>query len=215
MTAVDVERRTISFEADCDGSDLCRGLALEMAQTLRSGYELASLQEIPASLDEWRAGRRTARKRIDRCRRRGYSVRPLARELHEDEIFAINTSAAVRQGRPMADGYLKRPSFSPLPLYPCDRHAIRAHGVWSPDGILVAYAVIYRVGELALVSQFLGHAAYLRDEITFLLFAGALEREIRVRPGVAVYNRHDSGLPGLRDWKERNGFREQAVSWRL
>ena len=215
MTAAALEERTIRFEADCDGSVHCRPLAEDMAQTLRAGYGEVSLLEIPGTLEEWRAQRRTARKRVDRCRRRGYSFRPLARELHADEIHAINTSKSHRQGRPMTAGYLERPSFSPLPVYPCARHGIRTWGVWDPTGLLVAYAVVYRVGELALISQILGHGDHLAAEIMYLLGAGLLEHEIRVRPGAIVYNRHDSGQEGLVFYKERMGFREFGARWEL
>jgi hypothetical protein len=71
-----------------------------------------------------------------------------------------------------------------------------------------------RSGDLALVSQILGHAAHLDNEIMWLLFAHALEREITADPnGIVVYNRHDSGTNGLRWWKEHVGFREQVLEW--
>ena len=114
----------------------------------------------------------------------------------------------------MARGYLERQEFSPLPDYPCARHAVRATGVWAPDGHVVAYLVMLRSGDLALVSQILGHADHLEREVMWLLFQHALEREITAAPdGVMVYNRHDSGTKGLRWWKERVGFREEVVEW--
>lgn len=77
---------------------------------------------------------------------------------------------------------------------------------------LVAYITTYRSGDLVLVSQILGHADHLENEVMYLLFAGALEREI-AEAGFVVYNRHDSGTEGLRFFKERLGFREEAVEW--
>jgi hypothetical protein len=71
-----------------------------------------------------------------------------------------------------------------------------------------------RQGDLALVSQILGHADHLENEIMWLLFEHALRREIAAdRDGVVIYNRHDSGQDGLRWWKERVGFREEVVKW--
>jgi hypothetical protein len=71
-----------------------------------------------------------------------------------------------------------------------------------------------RQGDLALVSQILGHADHLEREVMWLLFEHALEREIKSdQDGFVVYNRHDSGTDGLRWWKERVGFREARVEW--
>lgn len=209
MTTATAER--ISFELEHGGD--CAKLGEPLLEQLSTGrYDRCSVLEIPESLDDWLAEHRTARKRASRCLRRGYKVGPLARERHVDEIVAINRSAPVRQGRPMSAGYLERPTFSPL-VFSCPRHAIRTLGVWSPDEVLVGYIAIYRCGELALVSQILGHAAHLRDEIMYPLFAAALNWEIQSGPGVVVYNRHDSGTDGLRFYKERLGFHEEEIEW--
>jgi len=140
----------------------------------------------------------------------------LRRELHEDDIYEINVSKSHRQGRPMSAAYLERQTFSPLPDYRCDRHAIRTTGVYvvaEERPVCVAYLVMYRVGDLALVSQILGHGAHERYEVMFQLFERALEREIEAGAGFVVYNRHDSGGPGLRQFKGWLGFREEPVEW--
>ena len=111
----------------------------------------------------------------------------------------------------MSHGYLERQEFSPLPDYRCDRHAIRTTGVFHVDDdrpVCVAYLTMYRVGDLALVSQILGHGAHERYEVMFLLFEKALEREIGLGDGFVVYNRHDSGTDGLRTFKGFLQFRE-------
>jgi hypothetical protein len=174
-------------------------------------YDECSVLEIPSSIDEWRMEHRTARKRADRCGRRGYRFEQIARCDYADDVYEINRSLAHRQGRPMSAGYLERPRYG-LELYPCDQHGVHAYGVLHGD-TLVAYLWMYRSGDLALVSQILGHGAHLDDEVMFLLFAGALEREIEYGPGIIVYNRHDSGTRGLIQWKEWQGFEERDVEW--
>jgi hypothetical protein len=77
---------------------------------------------------------------------------------------------------------------------------------------LVAYLSMYRCGELALVSQILGHGEHLRDDVMFLLFRESLAREIE-QGGYVVYNLHSSGTDGLRYWKERCGFSAMEVTW--
>jgi hypothetical protein len=204
----------ISLEVGCTVDERCAPFARPMLEQMGSGrYQECAVMEIPGSVDEWRAERRTARKRASRAERRGYHAEPLSRDLHTDEIHAINTSKTHRQGRQMASGYVTRTYYGPLPDYQCCRHAIRTSGVWSKSGRLVAYLTMYRVGDLALVSQILGHGTYEPDEIMFLLFDYALGREVAHGRGVVVYNRWDSGEDGLREFKSRLGFREQEVAW--
>jgi hypothetical protein len=203
----------ISLETEC-AHDMCRQFASPLFEQMASGrYDICSVLPIPASIGEWRDEHRTARKRADRCVRRGYTFGPVDRHLFSDDIHAINTSATHRQGRPMSSGYLQRSEFGPLPAYPCARHGIRDYGVLGPDG-LVAYLFLYRAGELALVSQILGHADHLEREVMYLLVQGVIESESGIDPdGFVVYNRHDSGTDGLRFFKERLGFRETPVEW--
>lgn len=203
----------ISLEIGCDFAE-CSKLAVPLLEQLDSGdYDRCSVLPIPTSIDEYLGEHRTARKRATRSGRRGYLAHVLKREEHADEIYEINRSSRIRQGRRMSQPYLERQTFSPLPDFPCERHAIRTTGI-SLDGVLVGYIAIYRCGELALVSQILGHAEHLENEIMYQLFAAALTRELPAGPGVVVYNRHDSGTDGLRFFKERLGFEEAAVSWK-
>lgn len=199
----------ISLELRC-----CDDTSEELLAQMGSGkYDRCSVMDIPRSREEWLSEHTTARRRVARAYARRYWCADLEREKWENDIYKINSSAEHRQGRPMAKAYLQHQSFSPLPDYPCLRHATRISGVWTGSDHLVGYIVVLRQGALALVSQILGHASYLADEIMWPLFAYALEREIAAGPGVVVYNRHDSGTDGLRWWKERAGFREEAVSW--
>ena len=200
----------ISLEVDHEGAcgDLARPLLLQLSE----GYEECAVLPVPGSLEAWREARRTARKRAARAYRRGYHAGPLKRETWAEDMYEINVSRSHRQGRPMASGYRRREVMSPLPDYPCGRHCVRATGVWTDNGHLVAYLMMYRVGELALVSQILGHGDHERNEIMFLLFEDALRREID-QGGVVVYNRWDSGTDGLREFKSRLGFEPAGVVW--
>lgn len=202
----------ISLRVGCDFAS-CVEFAVPLHRQLSSGkYDECSVLEIPGSIGEWRAEHRTARKRADRCERRGYRFGRVRRRDHADAVHAINRSAPHRQGRPMSVGYLERPRFG-SDEYPCPMHGVHAYGIFDRKGILAAYLWMYRAGELALVSQILGHAGHLDNEVMYLLFQGALEREIEYGSGVVVYNRHDSGTDGLRFFKERLGFRPVEVEW--
>jgi hypothetical protein len=207
MTAV-----RISLEAEHE--EPCASLARPLLLQLMDGYEMCSVLPMPTSVEDWREEHRTARKRANRAERLGYVFREIAREQYSEDIFAINTSLEVRQGRPMSRGYREAQNFMPLPEYPCERHAIRTYGVLSDRGTLVSYCWLYRAGELALVSSILGHGQHLDDGIMFLLVQGVIGAEIP-RGGYLTYNRADSGTDGLRWFKERCGFMATGVKWSL
>lgn len=205
----------ISLETGCDHAE-CAELAWPLHRQLAGGaYDRCSVMAIPDSVSDWREQHRTARKRADRATRRGYTFQLVRRHERADEIHAINTSAAERQGRTMSRGYQERPSETPLPIYRCLRHRVATYGVEDRDGVLVAYLWLYRAGQLALVSQILGHARHLENEIMYLLWQGMVTVESADPEGLIVYNRHDSGSDGLRFFKERVGLAETEVEWLL
>lgn len=203
----------ISLELDC-GFVSCEDFGSPLLLQLRRGYEECSVLPVPASVDDWRAEHRTARKRANHARNLGYTFREIERERHAGEIYEINTSCPERQGRPMSSSYRERPEFFALPEFPCPRHRVSTYGVFDCDGILVAYLWLYRSGELALVSTILGHDAHLRFDVMYALFEGVVDRE-SAEPGFFVYNRHDSGTDGLRYFKSKLGFERTGVEWRL
>jgi ribosome modulation factor len=195
-------------------SDACDNLTGPLYMQMSKGYDECAVLPIPLDVQAWRDGNRTARKRADRAERRGYRFGIVERHRRADEIQRINLSSSERQGRPMSAGYHQRPSESPLPVYPCALHAVRTYGVEDRDGVLVAYLWLYRADQLALVSQILGHADHLENEIMYLLVQGVLEAESRIAAdGCLVYNRFDSGTDGLRFFKTRLGFAPTAVDW--
>ena len=125
---------------------------------------------------------------------------------------AINRSLPVRQGRPMSDSYMREQVFGPVGDPVCDRHRVSQYGVFDRDGLLRAYTVVHRSGELALVSQILGHGDHLEDGIMFLLLVETYAAE-QPAGGFLVYNRHDSGTDGLRQFKEWFRFAPMSVEW--
>jgi hypothetical protein len=200
----------ISLEIGCspECDDRATPLFLQMN---RGAYDECAVLPLE-TLNRWRDAHRTARKRTDRASERGYSFAQIRRHRHADEIHRINLSAPERQGRPMSAGYHMRPSETPLPKSSCARHEIATYGVHDRDDVLVAYSTIYRMGDLALVSQILGHADHLENEIMYLLVQGIVGAEAPYG-GYLVYNRYDSGTDGLRFFKDRCGFQRTDVEW--
>ncbi len=202
----------INLEVSCDFQE-CAEFAWPLYRQLEDGsYDRMSVAPIE-SLDEWMSEHRTARKRANRCAKRGYKFVSVSPADRNDEMYEINTSTPERQGRPMSAGYRQPPVYTDDPIYRCARHAIRRYGVEHQDGTLVAYLWLYRAGELALVSTILGHARHLENEVMYLLWAGMIDCESAEPGGCIVYNRHDSGQDGLRFYKERVGLTETLVTW--
>lgn len=202
----------------------CHAFAHPLLAQLNSGkYDVCATMPLPASREAWENEHRTARKRAWRADRAGYWAKPFPRHWYPDDIAAINKSRPYRQGRPMDLAYAT-PDVSPLPDYPCELHAIRYYGVFFPileperdpdipRETLVAYMQVYRSGDLALVSQVLGHADHEIYGVMHLLHRHFLEAEGQIAPGVAVYNRFDSGTAGLRQFKSWIGYEETPVQW--
>ena len=212
MTTETLTRVSIALEAVCNTEE-CPRFAWRLHNQLKAGYEVCSV--LPAqSLSDWRAQHRTARKRADRAERLGYRFAEIKREEYDNDIFEINTSLDMRQGRPMSAAYRERVHYLPLPESACEHHAIKTYGVINDRGTLVAYLWLYRSGELALVSSILGHGEYLADDIMYLLFQGVLEAQGSLG-GYFVYNRADSGTEGLRYFKSKLGFVPMEVMWEL
>jgi hypothetical protein len=203
----------LGIELGVGCSDACFDFAQPLLEQLGSGkYDVCATMPLPQSREAWESDHRTARKRAWRAEHHGYFACRVNRDEFEDDVWKINLSRPVRQGKPMADSYRDRPSYG-ADKYPCHLHGVHAYGVLDGHGTLVAYLWMYRAGDLALVSQVLGHADHEDFGIMHLLFREALTAEGQIAPGVACYNRWDSGKPGLRQLKSWVGFEETAVEW--
>lgn len=217
MTVVEATRAVrMSMELPCD-HESCEKHARPLYEQLSVPHYSrgASIMDCPASLEEWRAEHRTARKRADRAVRLGYTFAEVDFSEHADDLFDINTSLAVRQGRPMTDGYKIRGPRRPLSedQTRCPRHRTCCYGVLQGD-TLRSYLTLHRAGDLAMVSMILGHGDHLDAGIMFLLMQGVIEAQAP-QTGFYYYNLHRSGQDGLRWNKERLGFTERDVEWVL
>ena len=95
--------------------------------------------------------------------KREYQIIEIDRNNYIDDIYEINTSATIRQGREMSSGYLqKQNSYVNEPNY-------KYFGIINTDGKLLSYCNIGFYGEFALVVTLLGHKQYLNDGIMYLM----------------------------------------------
>jgi hypothetical protein len=139
---------------------------------------------------------------------RGYRLQAIERNRHIDEIHAINTSLAVRQGRPMDRAYLER-----VDHYPTRGH-YRYYGVFDAQGRLCAYCNLGYFGNFALLDQLLGF--HNHDGVMYLLLKEivcGLIAERRV--DYVMYDMLLGARPGLREFKRRAGFTPYRVHYAL
>jgi hypothetical protein len=158
------------------------------------GAALLPLDDFP-DVDAYLAAHRTARKRVLRAARLGYSV-------------AIHTSLPERQGRPIDPEYLD-------PDATWDRGPKTDYVGVFHDGVLVGYAAVRYAGDIAGIGRIMGHGDHLENGIMFLLTARIVEHVKTSRPQ-ARYLFYDTffGAPaGLRWFKTHLGFQPHYVRW--
>lgn len=209
----------VDLLGDCTGES-CVALAEAEFNTLdkpqyKNGVSIRAIEFLD-TIEPFRDCR-TARKRALRATRKGYRVEPFEPATRYSDMLSINRSLPERQGRKMDDAYVNlRPTTSILGEPKCRSHHVIVYGVFTQEHHrLVAYATIYRCGELVHVSQILGHGDFMDDGIMYLLAQSILADQAMNGDGVFFYNRHDSGTDGLVFYKERIGLRKGVVEWTL
>jgi hypothetical protein len=171
------------------------------------GVALLPLDDL-RDVDEYLANVRFVRKRARRCSRLGYTVGVFDADERRADLLAIHSSLPERQGRPIDPEYL-------------DPYAVARHGP-NVDylgvhraGVVVAYARLDYVGELAGMGRVMGHGDHLDNGVMALLMAGIVDHVKSTRPQ-ARYLFYDMffGAPeGLRAFKTHLGFRPHLVRW--
>lgn len=174
-----------------------------------------ALIELPPTFAEYLAGGskqavRTNRRRATSAGYRHEIVRTLD---HLDEIFEINGSEPLRQGRPMAEDYLDRAEVQRI----AEIHPV-SHGIVDADGRLRAYAITRDVGDAIVLSTILGHADALDDGVMYLLVSEVIRTAIEDRrpdgsPHWFMYDTYWGAKPGLAYFKRRAGFLPYTVDW--
>lgn len=156
-----------------------------------------------------------ARQNARYAAKHGYRYERIDRADWENDLHAIRSSAAFRQGRDMPSAYMERQTYSHDVSSGCKRHGSTVHGVIGPDEHLAGYTQLVQCGEVVRVNTILGHAAKLEDRLMWLLMMEAAKHHIdECGAGYFLYYTHLSGHgPGLRYFKERLGFRPHRVEW--
>ncbi len=193
---------------------------------------MCAVLKIPDSFEEYFAKMRKVRSRsaiknANKAKRAGYFCEEFIMQNHIPDIFEINVSSQVRQGREMAAPYKRSieelggvpESYREVtqPRDPTDY--VKMFGVFIPepghkqgnlnvDRRLCGYVLLHRMGEFALYSQILGHAALLKDGIMYQLNEFIVEsitkQSSEIFRGIKylMYGSICAGTQGLKMWKK-------------
>lgn len=154
----------------------------------------------------------TARNRAAYCVRKGYRSLTGWENRNErlDDLFKINTSKDIRQGRRLPDNYFDFPKTT-IPGNQCPKHHIDFIGIEDKDGTLVAYCELYIIGEYAHISRILGHYDHLKNGIMLLLMQRIILVCISNKIKGLCYYLWNSGGEGLRYFKHSTGFKPETI----
>lgn len=149
-----------------------------------------------------------------RCEKMGYKFRHFSPNDEIDAIFEINTSSAQRQGKEMDESYRTK-----VERWPED-DVNRWFGVYSNEGILVAYIWTYVVGEMVLINRILGHKEHLKNNVMYLLITKVIcvfigqRNEHKDRINYIMYDTFGRRDNGLVLFKKRIGFKPYTVNFK-
>lgn len=144
--------------------------------------------------------------------KRGYKFVEIDRNNFIDDIFNINTSVQMRQGKNMASSYLvKVDSYMNESNY-------KYFGVVDSDGKLVSYCNIGFYGEFSLIVTLLGHHKHLNDGIMYLMmikFNEIMFNEYKDKGyQYIMYDTFFGASQGLKMFKNKLGYKPYKVEWK-
>ena len=126
-----------------------------------------------------------------------------------EDIYKINTSSQVRQGREMDKVYLEYPK--KVTNEDIEDFKIRYIGAFK-DNILVGYIELYIYGNFAMTNRILGHRDYLKYGVMNLMIKKCVEYGIDNKMEYINYlsmlNKRNNSLSAF---KYRVGFREYSL----
>lgn len=148
------------------------------------------------------------------CLKKGYSFISLSRNNYIDDIYDINTSATIRQGRRMSSSYSIK-----VENYP-EEDNYKYYGVIDANGKLVAYADTVDLNEVIIIYKILGHKDFLKDNIMYFLVYNVIKSIFEIhfnsnnRLKYLMYDSFFMNSEGLKFFKHRCGFKAYHIKWK-
>ena len=126
-----------------------------------------------------------------------------------DDIYEINTSSSIRQGREMDNTYKEYPK--KMETFKEEDFKITHIGAFK-DNRLVGYVELYIYGNFAMTNRILGHKEFLKFGVMNLMMQRcveyAIEQDIEYINYLTMQNRANNSLSAF---KYRVGFREFSL----
>ena len=142
--------------------------------------------------------------------RRKYYFSEIDRNQYIDDIYAVNTSAKIRQNKYMKAAYLEKVSHYE------GKGNYRYFGVINETGVLVSYCNVGFYGDFANISNLLGHKDYLNEGVMYLMISTLVQELMESEKGVRwlMYDTYFGASEGLRLFKHKLGFEPYRVTWK-
>lgn len=152
--------------------------------------------------------RKELERHVRRARARGYTVVEIDRNDYIDDIFEINNSIEVRQGRVMDEDYrIKKLS------YPAEVNA-RHYGVLDAGGKLLAYGDVGFYGNFAAFSKIIG--VRNNDGIVHLMVTEIIGRLIDAgNYDYLMYDTYFGASAGMKKFKKMLGFEPYRAKYSI
>jgi hypothetical protein len=161
-----------------------------------------------AYMDSIKGGRNSAEYHARKARTRGYVLTEIDRNAFIDDIYDINNSVDMRQGRPMDEAYrTKETSYSREQNY-------KYFGILNPAGKLVAYGNLGLFGNFAAFDRIIG--VRNNDGIMHLLVSEIICQLIESQAyNYVMYDTYFGASPGLKAFKTMLGFEPYRAKYSL
>lgn len=174
-----------------------------------------ALLQLPGSMNEYLSGKHKEyiRRMRNKAIRHGFHFGIADPMNHLTDMLAINLSAPVRQGRPMASDYLHKEGIQRY-----FKGKEKMYCVFDQGGSVKAYAYVPVVGEVCILDRILGHSEDLDQGVMYLLVSEIIREMIALKnsnggPTLMEYDTFFGGSQGIRYFKEKLGFMPYKVKW--
>ena len=138
--------------------------------------------------------------------KKGAEFRIINPEQYVEEIYEVNTSLSVRQGKSIKQEYLQKGNIS-------RGEGMNVYGVFM-ENKLVGYIRTLHVGEVIFVNNILGHGAYLKMGVMYFLLLEVIRCCFDVKDArYIIYDSYWGNSSGLALFKKRFHFIPTKVKW--
>jgi hypothetical protein len=166
-----------------------------------------SLSYMPNTLDA------KSRNMVRKSQKLNYVFKAFKYNDYLEDIYEVNISKSVRQGRPMTAGYLTPPPAIGYVDKLCYKHQYMWFGMFDQNDTLRSYCALALVNEIAIINTIIGHGEYLPDGIMNGLIHGMVMYCLTTPVEYMNYLTLEDCGPGLRRFKESVGFESMRVSF--